>query len=144
MVECMRRAAEECGEGEAEAVQLDCAKPMQLRWAMSNATPEQMTSVLAQLQTMGVDATVTQKPATVQEIRRMCDRICALAEEIAENRQQQQLGATVQTIHEDCDRVCALAEEAAEHSDVEDPLGPFLDQLIAIRNQMQPSPPSLY
>ena len=90
-------------------MQVDAAKPIQLRWAMPGATPEQLESVLAKLQTMGVNASVTMQPATVQEIRQMCDRICKLAESIA------------------------------EHSDDEDELGFVLDALSALRKQMQPS-----
>ena len=111
MVEYMRRAAEEeLGEdGEAEAVELDSSKPLQLRCKLPGTTPEEMNTILAQLQTMGLNASVTLKPATVPEIRQMCDRICALAERIAES------------------------------SDEEDALGFVLDALISVRQQMETS-----
>jgi len=110
MIEYMRRAAEECGEdGDAEAVQLDSSKPLQLRCELPGTTPEEMNTILAQLQTMGLNASVTLKPATVPEIRQMCDRICALAERIAQS------------------------------SNEEDALGFVLDALIAVRQQMENS-----
>ena len=108
MIEYMRRAAEERGEdGDAEAVQLDSSKPLQLRCELPGTTPEEMNTILAQLQTMGLNASVTLKPATVPEIRQMCDRICALAERIAES------------------------------SDEEDALGFVLDALIDVRQKME-------
>ena len=123
MAEYMRRAAEERGEDDAEAVELDSSKPLQLRCALPGKTPEEMNSILAQLQTMGLNATVSLEPATTDQVARECDRICAVAEEIA------------------------------EHGDSEDPLGFLLDKLIALRNEasalarqtgeeMQPNPQS--
>jgi hypothetical protein len=106
MAEYMRRAAEECGEdGEAEAVQLDSSTPLQLRCAMPGKTMEEMNTILAQLQNMGLNGTVTLEPATTEQVARECERICAVAEEIA------------------------------EHSEEEDPLGFLLDKLIAVRNE---------
>ena len=107
MAEYMRRAAIESGE--PEIVHLDATKPIQLRWTMRNSTPEQLASAVAQLQTMGIAASVTVQPATVQQIRETCDRICALAERMAEQNEEQQA----------------------------DPLGPFLDQLLALKRQMR-------
>ena len=108
MAEYMRRAAEERGEdGEAEAVQLDSSKPLQLRCALPGKTPEEMNSILAQLQTMGLNATVSLEPVTTEQIRRVCDRICAAAEGIAAN------------------------------SDEEDPLEFLFDKLIAVRNEVR-------
>ena len=106
MAEYMRRAEEECGEdGEAEAVQLDSSKPLQLRCALPGQTMEEMNTILAKLQNMGLNATVSLEPATTDQVARECDRICAVAEEIA------------------------------EHGEEEDPLGFLLDKLIALRNE---------
>jgi len=124
MAEYMRRAEEECGEdGDAEAVQLDSSTPLQLRCAMPGKTMEEMNTIVAQLQTMGLKPTITLEPATTEQVARVCERICAAAEVIA------------------------------EHSEEEDPLGFLLDKLIAVRNEvcalarqtgeeMQPNPQS--
>jgi len=107
MAEYMRRAAEECGEGdEAETVQFDSSKPIQLRCALPGKTPAEVNTILAQLQKIGLNSTVTLEPATMEQVRQECDHICDFAQDIA------------------------------EHSDEEDALGFVLDSLIAMRKKM--------
>ena len=110
MAEYMRRAAEERGEDvDAEDVSLDSSQPLKLRCALPGKTTEEANTILAQLQTMGLNGSLTLEPATVEHVRQVCDRICALAERMVEEKEEEE----------------------------SDPLGPFLDQLLDLNRQMR-------
>jgi hypothetical protein len=135
MAEYMRRAAEERGE---DAEQLDSSQPLQLCTTLPGKTPEEMNTILAQLQAMGLTATVTLEPAPLeQQARQLCDGICAVAEGIAERSQDPHaLGPLLDKLNAVRNELISLRQAIREQGESSNEREVLLTKLIVVREKL--------